>query len=283
VSSSPTASIAIPTRARSHYLDVTLASIVPQASRVGAEVLVVSDGFDSPTESVARRHGVRLVALPRPRGLNAARNRAVAETGGELIVFVDDDVEAPRGWLEALLSGVRAAPDRDVFGGPIRARLEGGGPRACGREGAPITTLELGAEDRDVPLVWGANMAIRRPAFEQVGGFDETLSGRGDEEDWERRYVGAGGRIRYVADAGLEHRRNAADSRLRALVKVGYALGRTARQNDRRKGTAPSLAAELRTLAGCAWHTLRRRCGVGLVLIAHTAGRLREAVAELAR
>jgi GT2 family glycosyltransferase len=282
MSSSPTASIAIPTRARSHYLDVTLASIVPQAAGAGAEVLVISDGVDAPTESVARRHGVRFVSLPEPRGLNAARNRAVEEAAGELIVFVDDDVDAPPGWLEAWLAGVRAAPDREVFGGPIRARLEGAAPRACGREGAPITTLELGDEDGDVSVVWGANMAIRRAAFERVGRFDESLNGRGDEEDWEHRYTRDGGRIRYVAGAGLDHRRNAADSRMRSLATAGYALGRTARRHDVRMGRAPAWRAELRTLIGCMWHVVRRRCGVGLVMIAHTAGRLREAIGELA-
>ncbi len=280
MSSSPTASIAIPTRGRPEYLDVTLASVVPQAARAGAEVLVVSDGVDAPTQQVAERHGARVVALARPAGLNAARNLAVAESSGELIIFIDDDVEAPAGWLEALLRGAGAAPDHDVFGGPIRARLEGGGPRACGREGAPITTLELGGEDRDVPLVWGANMAVRRRAFERIGPFDETISGRGDEEDWEHRYTTAGGRIRYLGDAGLEHRRTAADARVRALATAGYHLGRTARRHDVRQGRAPSWAAEIRTLAGCAWHVLRRRCAVGIVLTAHTAGRLREALSE---
>lgn len=282
MSRSLTASIAIPTRRRADYLDVTLASVAPQARRNGADVLVVSDGLDEATERTAKRHGVGVVSLPNPRGLNAARNLAVDRTDGELIVFVDDDVEAPQGWFDALLEGVRAAPDHDVFGGPIRARLEGGGPRACGREGAPITTLDLGAEDHDVPLVWGANMAIRRQAFERVGRFDETITGRGDEEDWERRYTLQGGRIRYVAGAGLEHRRTAADATVRALARAAYELGRTARRNDVRKAAAPSLAAELRTLAGCAWHALRRRCGVGLVMIAQSAGRVREALAELA-
>ena len=35
---------------------------------------------------------------------------------------------------EAMLAGIASAPDDDVFGGPIRPRLEGGGPRSCGRE-----------------------------------------------------------------------------------------------------------------------------------------------------
>ncbi len=108
------------------------------------ETLVVSDGPDPRAEAMATVHGVRFLALPSPTGANAARNAAVAASETDLLVFVDDDVIAPPGWLPALLAGVERAPDREVFGGPIRARLEGGGPRACGLESAPITTLDLG-------------------------------------------------------------------------------------------------------------------------------------------
>ena len=37
---------------------------------------------------------------------------------------------------------------------------------------------------------------------------------------------------------------------------------------------------ELRVLVGCAWHTLRRRCGYGIVMGAHAAGRLAQLAAE---
>jgi len=274
------ASILIPTRGRRDYLDVTLASVAPQAARAGAELLVVSDGPDPAARAVADRHGARFLALERPSGANSARNAAAKAARGELLVFLDDDVEVAPGWLDSLLAGALAAPDHDVFGGPIRARLEGGGPRACGREPAPITTLELGSEDRDVELVWSANMAIRRSAFEQTGPFDEAIHGRGEEEEWQLRYAAGGGRIRYLAGAALEHRRTRGDATVGALSRAAYELGRSARRNDLRKGTAPAPAGELRTLAGCAWHTVRRGCAIGVVLGAHAAGRLREALAE---
>jgi glycosyltransferase involved in cell wall biosynthesis len=283
LSRSPTASIVIPTRGRPAYLDVTLASVAPQAQRAGAEVIVVSDGGDVPTSAVAGRHGARLITLATPAGANAARNAAVGAAHGDPIVFIDDDVDAPPEWLDALLSGVAAAPERDVFGGPIRARLEGGGPRACGRESAPITTLDFGPEDRDVELVWSANMAIRRRTLEQIGSFDETISIRGDEEDWQRRYAAGGGRVRYLANAGLDHRRSAPDATLRRLAAAAYGHGRAARRYDVRKATAPGLLSELRTLVGCAWHVVRRRCANGIVLSAQAAGRLSEALAERRR
>jgi GT2 family glycosyltransferase len=275
----PTATIAIPTRARIGYLDVALASIVPQAERLGAEVIVVSDGPDAATAAMAAAREVELVTLPSPSGLNAARNAALDAARSDLIVYVDDDVSAPAGWLEALLAGAAAYPDVDVFGGPIRAVLEGGGPRACGREPAPISTLDLGSADCDADYVWGANLAIRRRAFELAGRFDEALADRGDEEEWEQRLRDAGGRIRYLAAAGLEHRRAADDATVRRLSRAAYALGRTARRNDVRKQAAPTWAAELRTLAGCGWHIIYRRCAIGIVMAAHTAGRLREALA----
>lgn len=280
MSSALQASIVIPSHGRPEYLNVALASLSQQAERAHAEVVVVNDGADERTASVARRHGAKLVSLVPPRGLNGARNAGIAAAAGELIVFLDDDVSVPSGWLDALLAGIAAAPDREVYGGPIRARLEGGGPRACGREPPPITTLDHGPEDRDVPHVWGANMAIRRSALERVGRFDETIRGRGDEEEWERRYATHGGRIRYVAGAWLEHRRTPQDATVRALSRAAYHLGKSARRNDLRKGHAPGLARELRVLVGCVWHAIRRRCSYGFVMAAHTLGRLREWLAE---
>lgn len=280
---SPTASIVIPTRDRPGYLEVTLASIAPQVAAQSAELIVVNDGGSPETEAVAHRHGARVIALPAPGGLNAGRNAGIAAARSELIVLVDDDVEAPPQWLSELLDGAARAPEADVLGGPIRGRLEGGGPRSCGREGPPITTLDLGPADRDATLVWGANMALRRRAIELVGPFDEALSGRGDEEDWERRLTAAGGVIRYVAAAGVDHRRTAADSTIPRLARAAYGHGRGARRYDVRKGVAPSIAGELRLLAGCLWHIVRRRCANGISLSAHAAGRLREALASGSR
>jgi glycosyltransferase involved in cell wall biosynthesis len=279
VAERPTASILIPTLPATAYLDVALASVAPQAVACDAEVIVVCDGPDDATTALSRSHGARVVTLERSRGLNAARNAGIEAARSELIVLIDHDVEAPPGWLASLLEGVRANPEHELFGGPIRARLEGG-PRGCGRERPPITTLDEGPEDRDVPFVWGANMAIRRSALERLGPFDGSLSGRGDEEEWELRYRAAGGRIRYLARAGLDHRRTAEDARLGVLTRQAYRHGREARRHDLRAGKPRPIATELRTLAGCAWHTVRRRCAYGIVMGARTAGSLREALAE---
>src|SRR3954465_3287713 len=164
------ASVVIPTRDRAGYLGVALDSVVPQARAAGAEVLVVRDGPDAESAAVASARGVRTISHARSRGLNAARNTGIAETSGELVVFVDDDVEVRPGWLEALLGAAASGPVVDVFAGPVFARFEDHPFRMCGREGPPVTFLDLGPVDVDAPHAWGANLAIRRPALEAGGG-----------------------------------------------------------------------------------------------------------------
>ena len=279
MASTPTASIVVPTRARAEYLDVALGSIAPQAEREQAELIVIDDGADEDTQRVAERHGAYYHAHARPRGPNAARTTGFEAARAPLLILVDDDVEAPDGWLVSLLEAAAEHPDYEVFGGPIRARFDGGAPRSCGREGPPITSLDLGDADRDAEVVWSANMALRRSALARVGPFDPTLDIYGDEEEWVRRCRAAGGRVRYVASAALDHRRSAADSRLPALAAAAYRRGRHSRRFDARQDRPPRLVAELRVLAGCGWHTLRRRCLNGIVMAAHSAGRVHEALA----
>jgi GT2 family glycosyltransferase len=277
----PAASILFPTRDRRAYLTVALASVAGQAAAHEAEIVVVEDGpADPETERLAATHGARYLALGEPRGLNVARNAAVEAAGADLLCFLDDDVAAWPGWLGAILAAAAAHPGHDAFGGPIRAWLEDTNLHACGREPLPITTLDLGPADRDTDFVWGANLALRRAAFERIGSFDPALSGPGDEEEWERRLLAAGGRIRYVAAAGVDHRRTGADARIAGLARAAWHRGRHSRRFDEAKGVAPGIGGELRTLAGCIWHTGRYRCGNGIVLTAQTAGRLREALAQ---
>ena len=270
-------SVLIPTRDRADYLDVALASV--RAQHHGDVVVVVDGPADPATEAVAARHRARVETLGRHAGINAARNRAADLATGDLLAFLDDDVEVWPGWRDALLGAAEGDPTTECLGGPIRPRLEGPAPRGCGRpQDAPVTALDLGSADRDADFAWGANFAIRREALKRVGRFDEAINHCGDEEDWQRRLRAAGGRVRYVAAAGVDHRRAGDDARLRRLARGAYRRGRAARRYDARKGTVPSAARELRVLAGTLFHVARHGCAAGLVPAAHTAGRLREAL-----
>jgi GT2 family glycosyltransferase len=275
------AAVILPTAGRPAYLDVALASIVPQARALGADVLVVDDGPSAETRAVAARHGARYVAHDRSRGLNAARNTGARETTASLLAYVDDDVEVHAGWLASLIVADASQPaDIGVFTGPILARFDGHELRFCGREDPPITHLDLGPQDRDCDHAWGANMAVRRAALRRVGPFDESRELYGDEQEWQARLKASGGRLRYVAGAALDHRRAGADARITALARAAYRRGRASRRFDVFKGTAPTPREELRVLAGCALHGPRFRCANGPILTAHSLGRLRSLLDE---
>ena len=239
--------------------------------------MVVVDGpADLATGRVAREHGAVLDALGEHRGINAARNRAAELAQGDLLAFLDDDVALWPHWAEALQQAAAEHDDAECFGGPIHARLEGPAPRGCGRpQDAPVTALDLGPADRDAEFAWGANFAVRRAALERVGPFAADIVLYGDEEDWQRRLKSMGGRVRYVARAGVDHRRAGDDARLRALARSAFHRGRGERRYDVRKGTAP--AHRRRSCArwpGAAWHAARHGCAAGLVPVARISGRL---------
>jgi hypothetical protein len=140
-------------------------------------------------------------------------------------------------------------------------------------------------------------MTVRRGALERVGPFDATLGLYGDEQEWQERLLakarnggqpGASGSdsscadapILYVAAAALDHRRSPTDARLRSLARAARAQGRASRRYDAWRGEAPPLYRELRTLAGCLGHVVRRRCPAGLTMVAHSLGRLEQGVRE---
>jgi GT2 family glycosyltransferase len=279
----PEATVIVPTKNRPGYLRTALESLANQDVSQGAyELLVVDDAPSTVTRDVtadvARRVATRIGYVERDGepGLNSARNTGIAASESSFLVLVDDDVEAPKTWLRELLDGRRRHTGYQVFGGPIRLRLEGSRLRMCGREAPPITTLDHGFHDQEVELVWGANMALERDALELAGPFDPGVPLWGDENMWERRVRAAGGHIMYLARAGLIHRRDPRDARLRSLVAEAYRRGRNLRAYSEHAGHAPSAARELRVLGGCVFHTFRYRCGNGILLTAHSVGRVHE-------
>jgi GT2 family glycosyltransferase len=276
----PAVSVVVPTVGRTTYLEVALRSVQAQAGEAALELIVVADGAPAAVEDVVARHGARLVAHGRRLGLNVARNTGLRAARAPLVAFLDDDIEVRDGWLRALLEGAARYPDAEAFAGPIRARFEQPPPHGCGRDAPLVTELDLGTVDEPSPVAWGANMSIRRAAFGRVGEFDESIRAPcGDEEEWFRRLAAAGGRVVYLAGAAVDHRRAGPDAGLARLSRAAFRRGRAARAFDVRSGRAPSMHAELRTLAGCLWHTGRRRCARGVVMASASAGRVVGAIA----
>ena len=128
----PRVSIIIPTQRRPKGLETAIRSILRQKRVSPARLeLVVVDNDVIPSAhalvmdlSIEAPFPVAYVHEPEP-GVANARNAAMARATGSLIAFLDDDEEAPEGWLAALLAAQRRFK-ADVVFGPVRGRAPGG-------------------------------------------------------------------------------------------------------------------------------------------------------------
>lgn len=120
--------VMIPTQRRLGGLAVAVRSVLAQrAVDFAALEIVVVDNDQVPSaqatiEALAEGAACRLHYVHEPRaGVANARNAGMAKASGALIAFLDDDEEAPEGWLAALLAA-QVRYDADVVFGPVRAR-----------------------------------------------------------------------------------------------------------------------------------------------------------------
>jgi glycosyltransferase involved in cell wall biosynthesis len=260
-------SIVIPTADRERYLEPALLDLDAQEFPPDEYEIVVVDDAEEPTSrEVVERVGARSRARIRyerregPRGINASRNTGIRRSSGEVVAFVDDDCRFAPGWLAALARGVELAPRADCFGGPIRACLEPGHPRSCGRDAFPITVLDHGPSDRYVDLVFGANFSVRRSAFDRIGLFDQDARLYGDEVDWILRLRRRNGLVRYVAGAGVEHVRLADDVTVKRMLRGALTKGANVARFDAAQGIVDPPAAVFRRAIRLSAHALVFRC-----------------------
>ena len=187
--------VVVPTRDRPDQLRRCVTA-VRAAMRPGDELVVVDSGSATPVVGATVRCDVA--------GAARARNAGVAASTAPLVAFTDDDCRPEPGWLDALdraftadaLLGIaagRVVPDRDD-----RALV------------LSVTAHDAGATDDPAGVANGAALAVRRVAFEAVGGFDESLGpgtplANGEDHDLWWRVGRAGWRRAYVPDAVVVH------------------------------------------------------------------------------
>lgn len=172
-----TVSIVICTRNRPDDLRKCLKAI-SQLHRSPDEVLVVDNtAGDNETERAAREVGARYVVESLP-GLSRARNRGLAESSSEIVVYVDDDAVPTAHWLGPLIEpfidpGVAAVTGETVPPESARANSGHEPPRRLSNRDAHWFEIATYGG-----LGIGANMALRKSSCAGWKVFDERL-GRG--------------------------------------------------------------------------------------------------------
>jgi glycosyltransferase involved in cell wall biosynthesis len=237
-------SVVLPTRNRASILGDALLSLAGQTLPPDRfEVIVVNNGSaDNTTEVVNsyidRFHDlVRMVNEPLV-GLNNARNAGVRASKARIIVFFDDDARAGPQWLESLLPCFED-PEVGAAGGSIELKWECERPPWWEKD-LDHTMGRLFHGDRHKrltypELLWGMNLAVRRPLFSSIGLFrsdldrmGEKLIAGGDVEICLRIWK-AGLQIAYEPRAAIVHLVTAERANMKYIRRQAYWHGRSAR------------------------------------------------------
>ncbi|WP_227815740.1 glycosyltransferase family 2 protein [Nitrogeniibacter aestuarii] len=179
-------SIVIATFNRARLLGETLESLsvaLEDSPHPEVEVIVINNRSTDATPSVASGYSTRIPSFrlieESQQGLSYARNRGVEEASGDIVVFLDDDVELEPRWLEYLIAPFENA-DVGVVGGKVLPYQNSTIPAWLPRRYSYLASV-FDPRDDDGPIekVMGANFAVRRDACRSSGGFDVNLGRKG--------------------------------------------------------------------------------------------------------
>lgn len=187
-------SIIICTRNRSELLRLCLGAIVHQESVPpdAYEVLVVDNGSNDRTRQVvdeARQRFQRIRYLYEERlGLSIARNAGVSRATGEIVCFLDDDAVASPNFVREILLSFQDPEVACLAGRIVASWPDGAAPGwFTPRYGNVVAQTSFGESTRWMrknEFPFGANMSFRRDIFRRLGGFDEHLGKRGENNIW---------------------------------------------------------------------------------------------------
>jgi GT2 family glycosyltransferase len=218
-----TASIVIPFRDEPRFLRTCIESVTATSGDIDVELVLIDNGSTEPEtmtllDTLAQRPRVQVLTDLEPFNWARLNNNAARGAGGDVLVFLNNDIEARRGgWLTALCAHALRAdvgavgarllyPDRRLQHCGIVVGLNGAaGHPLVGLPEDRAGYLKMAVATRECSAVTGACLATRREVFSELGGFDESLGVDLNDVDFCLRAGEAGYRTIYEPAAELTH------------------------------------------------------------------------------
>lgn len=220
-------SIIIPTIAAKGHVRTCIESIRRLTRGIAYEIILVDNlrgGLLSPEQRAwkawFRGHADLVVSVDEDFNWSRLNNLGAEVASGDLLLFLNDDVEVrDPDWL-AVLAAEAARPEVGVVGarllypdgkvqhaGMILSRATHGHASHAFRFAAPDESgyFSLALSQRNVACVTGACMMLRREVFEASGGFDEAHGVVNNDVDFCLRLHSAGKLIVYTPHVCLTH------------------------------------------------------------------------------
>ncbi|MBS7287577.1 MAG: glycosyltransferase [Candidatus Freyarchaeota archaeon] len=226
--------VVVPTYNRACHVVDCLESVFKQKPDE-CDVLVIDNLSDDGTGNLLEeRYGWRgdfkLISPPERISIAEARNYGLREAKSDVVAFIDDDCVACDGWLEKLTSPINLDESIGCVGGRIRPVFFEQPPKWLRRDIYGILGLtDWGDSAKDIFFPIGGNMALRREAAINVGGFQEKLGPRGiklfgEEISISERLRRAGYRVVYEPKAVVLHKLWGERLSLRSVAERAYMI-----------------------------------------------------------
>lgn len=204
----PLVSIIIPVYNRAHEIGPCLESLLSLDYPLSdMEIIVVDDASQDNTADMVRNYPVRLITQKQNMGQSAARNIGVRAACGEIIAFIDSDCTADPNWLRDLLPYFHDSRNA-LVGGYVDSFFRETWLDRYEEVHSPLNMGQkkiIGAGKYSAFYVPTCNLLIRKSAYNQVGGLDETTR-IGEDVDlcWKLRRNGY--RLIYVPKGTVKHK-----------------------------------------------------------------------------
>lgn len=265
-----------------------LDSIVRETKQVSYEIIVVDNASKDGSAAAIAAHPARprLLALSENIGFARANNVAARAAAGETILLLNPDTEVRDGAIDALMEFAGRHPEAGIWGGRTIFADGSLNPasawarmtpwrlfcRAAGLTGlapaSPILNSEayggwMRDSERDVDIVSGCFLLIRRDLWEKLGGFDTDFFMYGEDADLCLRAIRLGAQPRVTHTATIVHHGGAseparADKMVRLLTAKATLIARH----------IPAPLAPLGLLLQAAWPLSR---AVACTVLAHVS------------
>lgn len=195
-------SVIVPVCNNEHGIKECLDSVFNQSYR-NYEVIVVDDCSADDTFGAAERFPCRMIRLDKNQGAAVARNKGAEAARGSILVFLDSDCVARKGWLSAIMSALEDKKIHAVASQYCR-NLE----HTFISEFAFMELLHRENSFLKYPKTAPtASFACRREAFERIGGFPSGYPRNFTSEDLVFSYsFGKRFRILWEPKAAVSHR-----------------------------------------------------------------------------
>ncbi|HEX3721903.1 MAG TPA: glycosyltransferase [Nitrolancea sp.] len=142
------------------------------AGRSESEIILVDSASSDATVEIASEYPIRVIRLSKRQRLTAAagRHAGLSQTHGDIVLFLDGDMELRRGWIDAALHVFRIRPDIAVVSGKVIDQ-----PMRAQSSQATTHVSESGLAHFDEVPHGGGAAAYRRAVVDRVGSFNPYL------------------------------------------------------------------------------------------------------------